>query len=585
MTPTVEMDDRAAASVDEHDLQSCVRDLVALATMPAWWIGRAPLAIAESLRDMLMSMLRADAVIVQLQERLVWDSQQAAAHATRVSVTAATNAAAQQRRYDPASRADVEVRHASQLIGLDGELGRIEVSASRSTFPERTESLLMQVAANEVSVALQHAELLIRHERAEGALRARATQQAVVAHLGLRALRDASLDRILEESVVAIRATMRADHCEIFELSADARVLLLRAADGWPSGSLGGAFAVEADTVTGRAVLTSSPVVVRDLPRDARFPRRTCLQELGVVSGMSAVIHGQHGLFGVLGVHTDQGRDFTDDDVHFLQSVANLLAAAVERLRTESERERLLAITAAARTEAEMTSNAKSEFLGMMSHELRTPLNAIGGYAQLLEDEIRGPITAAQRADLARIRRSQRHLLNVIENVLGVLKLGSGQMRYDLQDVPVDDVVQESEELARPMMDAKHLHFAHRSMGGSLIVRADRPKLQQILVNLLSNATKFTDPGGDVSVDFEGGESVVHIRVADTGCGIPPDRLESIFQPFIQVEGGRRRQVEGTGLGLSISRDLAVGMGGQLFAESQLGRGSTFTVVLPRGSS
>jgi signal transduction histidine kinase len=576
------MEERTVASVDEHELQSCVRDLVALATMPAWWIGRTPLAIAESLRDMLVSMLRADAVSVQLHERLIWDSQQAAAHATCVSASSATIGGSLPSRYEPASRGDVELRHASQLIGLDGELGRIEVSATRSTFPERTESLLMQVAANEVSVALQHAELLIRHERAEQTLRARATQQAVVAHLGLRALRGSSLDRILEESVVAIRATMRADHCEIFELSADARVLLLRAADGWPSGSLGGAFAVEAETVTGRAVLTSTPVVVRDLSRDARFLPHSRLQELGVVSGMTVVIHGPRGLFGVLGVHSDQGRDFTDDDVHFLQSVANLLAAAVERLRTESEREGLLATTAAARTEAELASNAKSEFLGMMSHELRTPLNAIGGYAQLLEDEVRGPITAEQRADLERIRRSQRHLLNVIENVLGFLKLGSGRMRYDLQDFTVDAVVQESEELARPMMEAKHLRFAHTNMGGPLIVRADRPKLQQILVNLLSNATKFTDPGGDVSVESEGRGAIVHIRVADTGCGIPPDRLESVFQPFMQVEGGRRRQVEGTGLGLSISRDLAVGMGGQLLAESQLGRGSTFTVVLPR---
>jgi signal transduction histidine kinase len=362
-------------------------------------------------------------------------------------------------------------------------------------------------------------------------------------------------------------------------------VLLLRAADGWPSGSLGGVFAVEDDTVTGRAILTSAPVVVRDLPRDARFSRRSEHQALGVVSGISVVVHGPHGPFGVLGVHSDHARDFTDDDVHFLQSVANLLAAAAERLRTESEREGLLATTAAARAEAELASNAKSEFLGMMSHELRTPLNAIGGYAQLLEDEIRGPITAEQRADLVRIRRSQRHLLNVIENVLGFLKLGSGRMRYDLQDVIVDDVVHESEELARPMMDAKHLHFAHRSMSGSLVARADRPKLQQILVNLLSNATKFTDPGGNVSVGCEEGEAMIRIHVTDTGCGIPPDRLESIFQPFMQVEGGRRRQVEGTGLGLSISRDLAVGMGGQLVAESQLGRGSTFTVVLPRVST
>jgi signal transduction histidine kinase len=585
VTQTADIVDRNVASADEHELQACVRDLAALATMPAWWIGRPPMAIAESLRDLLVSMLRADTVSVQLHDRFVWGSQLATARGKPISAAPVTNGGAHHGPYDPSPRSDVALRRASLSIGRNGELGRIEVSAVRPTFPERRELLLMQVAANEVSVALQHAELLIRHERAEQALRARASQQAVVAHLGLRALRESSLGTILEESVAAIRETMRADHCEIFELSADARVLLLRAADGWPAGSLGGAFAVGPDTVPGRAALTSAPIVVRELQRDARFSPRTHLQEMGVVSGVSVIIHCSRGLFGVLGVHTDQPREFTDDDVHFLQSVANVLAATVEQQRTETERERLLASTAAARAEAEQASNAKSQFLGMMSHELRTPLNAIGGYAQLIEDEIRGPITDEQRADLGRIRRSQRHLLNVIENVLGFLKLGSGRMRYDLQDVLVDDIVLASEELIRPMLEAKHLHFAHRSMGGSLMVRADRSKLQQILVNLLSNATKFTDPGGRVSVECDGMAATIQIRVADTGCGIPPDRLDTVFQPFVQVDGGRQSQGEGTGLGLSISRDFAVGMGGQLLAESQLGRGSTFTIVLPRITS
>jgi signal transduction histidine kinase len=329
-------------------------------------------------------------------------------------------------------------------------------------------------------------------------------------------------------------------------------------------------------------VLTSAPVVVNDLRHDSRFAPRSALHDMGVVSGVTVLIHGSHGAFGALGVHTDQGRPFTDDDVHFLQSVANLLAAAVERARTEAEREGLLLSTAAARAEAERASSAKSEFLGMISHELRTPLNAIGGYAQLLEEEIRGPITSEQRADLGRIRRSQRHLLNVIENVLGFLKLGSGRMKYDLQDVAVEEIVAASEELTRPMMEAKHLHFDHRTIGDRLVVRADQPKLQQILVNLLSNATKFTEPGGHVTVEWEGGASAVRLRVIDTGIGIPPDRLETVFQPFIQVEGARRRASEGTGLGLSISRAFAVGMGGQLLVDSQLGRGSTFTLVLPR---
>jgi signal transduction histidine kinase len=294
------------------------------------------------------------------------------------------------------------------------------------------------------------------------------------------------------------------------------------------------------------------------------------------------VIDCPRGQFGVLSVHTDTPHEFTSDDVHFLQSVASLLAAALERLRTEAEREMLLARTAAAQAEAERASSVKSQFLGIMSHELRTPLNAIGGYTELLEEEVRGPITAEQRADLGRIKRSQRHLLGVIENVLSFLKLGSGQIRYDIEDVLVDEIVAAAEELTRPLIASKRLHYAYHRPGDELWVRADRGKLQQIIVNLISNATKFTDSGGDLAVESSPADGTVEVRVMDSGCGIPADRLQGVFDPFVQVEGGQQRAGEGTGLGLSISRDFAVGMGGELRASSEVGKGSTFTIVLPR---
>jgi signal transduction histidine kinase len=172
----------------------------------------------------------------------------------------------------------------------------------------------------------------------------------------------------------------------------------------------------------------------------------------------------------------------------------------------------------------------------------------------------------------------------VIDNVLGFLKVGSGRMRYDIQDVALNDVIVASEELIRPMVTAKRLRYSHRGIEENLHVRADGPKLQQILVNLLSNATKFTDPGGSVLVECSADTTTVRLRVADTGSGIPPDRLDTVFVPFMQVEGARRRPVEGTGLGLAISRDFAIGMGGQLLAESELGKGSSFTIVMPRAS-
>jgi PAS domain S-box-containing protein len=270
------------------------------------------------------------------------------------------------------------------------------------------------------------------------------------------------------------------------------------------------------------------------------------------------------------------------------------------RKAAEAERERLLADAEAARAEAEAAraraeaaSRAKSEFLAVMSHELRTPLNAIGGYAELLELGIRGPVTDQQREDLARIQRSQRALLGLINEVLNYARLDAGAVRYDLADVPVAEAVGAAEVLVAPQLRAKGLGYAWAGCDPGLAVRADRDKLQQVLLNLLSNAIKFTNARaglpGRVEVSCEAGDAAgpaaaatVRIRVRDTGVGIPADQLGRVFEPFVQVDQGLTRTQQGTGLGLAISRDLARGMGGDLTAESTPGVGSTFTVTLPR---
>ena len=256
----------------------------------------------------------------------------------------------------------------------------------------------------------------------------------------------------------------------------------------------------------------------------------------------------------------------------------------VERLLAESERAR--AEAEAARAEAEAASRAKSEFLAVMSHELRTPLNAIGGYAELIELGIRGPVTDAQREDLQRIQRSQRALLGLINEVLNYARLETGAVTYDLTDVPVADAVAAAEVLVAPQLRAKGLGYAWAGADPGLAVRADRDKLQQILLNLLSNAVKFTNARaglpGRVEVSCEAGDGTVLIRVRDTGVGVAGDKLEAIFEPFVQVNASLTRPHEGTGLGLAISRDLARGMCGDLTAESTPGVGSTFTLTLPR---
>ncbi|HEV7595056.1 MAG TPA: HAMP domain-containing sensor histidine kinase [Gemmatimonadaceae bacterium] len=397
--------------IDAAALNSCVRDLVALSTMPALWIGRPPVAIAESVRDLLVGMLRPDSVYVQLQDRAHGHTHVATAHGKGISTIDRRDETIYRDVTSEPLLLDTEIALglASLPIGLDGEMGRVAVGSSRPHFPTTLELLLIQVAANQIAVALQHTELLSRHQQMEQALEA-------------------------------------------------------------------------------------------------------------------------------------------------------------------------------ARAEAEKSSRLKSEFLGMMSHELRTPLNAIGGYVQLMEDGIRGPVTAEQQRDLGRIRRSQQHLLSVIENVLGYLKLGAGRVSYTIGIVPLEDIAANVEDITRPLMESKELAYERRAPTEHLFARADREKVQQIVLNLLSNAIKFTDGGGRVTLEWAASDSAVFTRVHDSGCGIPSDRLENIFEPFVQVDSSRTRPHGGTGLGLSISRDFAEGMGGKLYVESELGKGSIFTLVLPQAA-
>jgi signal transduction histidine kinase len=257
----------------------------------------------------------------------------------------------------------------------------------------------------------------------------------------------------------------------------------------------------------------------------------------------------------------------------------------VETMRREAmeleERSRT-ALEDAYRT-VETASRAKSEFLAVMSHELRTPLNAIGGYAELLEMGLRGPVNPAQLKDLGRIREAQERLVGLIDDVLNYVRIETGRVQYELTDVKVHPALLSLETMIAPQVRALGLTYAYLRCDPALTVHADRGKVDQILINLLTNALKFTPAGGSITLSCDFDADYVRILVRDTGVGIAADRLEAIFSPFVQVDKRVTRRNDGIGLGLAISRDLAVGMSGQLTAESTLGAGSTFILTLPRG--
>lgn len=239
---------------------------------------------------------------------------------------------------------------------------------------------------------------------------------------------------------------------------------------------------------------------------------------------------------------------------------------------------------AAAQRQAQAAIRAKADFLAIMSHELRTPLNAIGGYAELLNLGVRGPVTPEQRGDIDRITLSQQQLLEVINDVLAYTKLEAGILHFVVEDVPVDEVLARCTAFVGQDVRKKKLEL--RSSGGvtGLTARADGAKVEQIIIDLLRNAIKFTEPGGviTVSCEAENGERVL-IHVSDTGRGIASTNLECIFQPFVQVDAKLTRAQDGTGLGLAISREMARRMGGDLTLVSEVGAGSNFTLTLACG--
>lgn len=235
----------------------------------------------------------------------------------------------------------------------------------------------------------------------------------------------------------------------------------------------------------------------------------------------------------------------------------------------------------AARRSAEEASSAKAKFLSMMSHDLRTPLTAISGYSALIGEGSLGEVTADQKEALSTIRRACTELLVMIDDILAFARLDSGRVSVRMRTLPAAEAMERAASLVGLRASEAELQLRVESCEEPTLICCDPDRLQQILLNLLTNAIKFTPAGGSLSLRCEHSEKLVRLSVSDTGIGIPSEDLNRVFDPFVQLSQSAPTHAQGVGLGLAISRELAHAMNAELSVVSTPGAGSTFTIALP----
>lgn len=308
------------------------------------------------------------------------------------------------------------------------------------------------------------------------------------------------------------------------------------------------------------------PMLIRDLPHDNSKHEDPVLDAIRPQCLMLVPLLSRQTTLGVMAFITTDHRRYNAADVNIATELGHYAATAIDNARLYQE--------------AQRGNEAKTNFLAVMSHELRTPLNAVIGYSDLLTMGVPVPIPPRARTHVDRIRSSARHLLRLIEEILTFARAEAGREQIHLEEVPIEQIVSEVGAIIEPLARKKNLDFQLHPPRRSYTIRTDVGKLEQILLNLLANAVKFT-PRGRVVLEIEEVDGWTHFHVKDSGIGIPPEHLDRVFEPFWQAEQSRTRRAEGTGLGLSVARRLAQLLDGNLVVQSTAHRGSTFILQIP----
>ena len=419
---------------------------------------------------------------------------------------------------------------------------------------------------------------LMRRDVVEAQLRRREAQQAAVARLGLAALEGGpgGLQSLLDQAAREVAAGLQTEFSKFVQVEPDGETLRLRAGVGWRPGIVGKAtMAMDEHSQSGYVLQAHGPVIVEDLPTDPRFAAPPLLLEHGVVSGMSVLVGPRDRPLGVLGAHTTQHRTFTQDDLNFLQAVANLLAAAMTRHRVQEELRRHradLETVVSERTRLLEDTNRELEaFSYSVSHDLRTPLRAIDGFSNLLQQQYGALLPPEGQGLLERVREGAQRMGHLIESLLGLARIG----RRDLTPTTVD-VTQVARDVLAELQAGEPGRSVQAEVQPGMVALADPDLVRILLDNLLGNAWKFSARRSKARIEV--GRDAEAFFVRDNGAGFDLAHAGRLFEPFQRLHNDA--EFEGTGIGLAIVARIVARHHGRVWADSRPGKGATFHFTL-----
>jgi GAF domain-containing protein len=434
---------------------------------------------------------------------------------------------------------------------------------------------LLQTFADQAVIAIENARLLSELQTRTQELTRSVDQLTALGDVGRAVSSSLDLETVLTTIVSQAVQLSGLDGGTVFEYNEASEEFVQRATTGSARVLAGRAAVRKGEGVVGRTAVTFEPVEVWDIRVEGAYESRLreALVEAGVRAIIAVPIIREGRLLGGFAVNRNAPGKFPPETVELLRTFATQSALAIQNARLFRE-------VADKSAQLEAASRHKSEFLANMSHELRTPLNAIIGFSEILAEKMFGDINEKQTEYLHDILESGRHLLSLINDILDLSKVEAGRMELEPTDFDLPSAIDNALILVRERATRRGITLGHSVDEGLRTIRGDERKVKQVLLNLLSNALKFTPEGGRIEVRAGVHDGFAEIAVTDTGVGIAPEDQEAVFEEFRQV-GSADRKVEGTGLGLALSRKFIELQGGRIWVTSAVGVGSTFTFTLP----